>query len=731
MKTKKRTGRRALALLLLTATLFALFAGCGEEEKPTEEGDLWGTAEGLTGKDAVFPEEEAEKGFAVTRKTVEGVRTYVSLARDGDAYLLSAYTEDGEESIRLDREFQVISRELMKEEDHQIYAYLDPGKSGEKTFTLEAWKVSAASGINERRLFVCKDGERVASAADFSGDFTDIRLLPTEEGLWTINYHFLFCDGKQVELPDPDPGFHWIGNGYMTFGGKNYAVMYARNEGRNKEEWYLMELRGKGIGEVLKTNISGYLFVPGEGKGANLFLADGEIRLADGKKIYDGGNLVKMGLGTDSFRVGWREEDRIVLLSGQHEIVILTEGEEASDDTEEIVIGAVAGPVNVPMDAITRFNQEKLGVVSIKIYQNEEKLNLALLSKEVDLVWGYDPEILFDRAKAGALDPIGDYMDVSGIYPNLVELGSRDGKCWFLPADFSLMGAVMPESAVGERMYFTGMDDLDKALSALPAEVYQQATKSDILYYIDPMEWVDPESNTCDFQNANFLKLLEIAGRFAEHRETVEAFFESNSYMPFFCAASMNRCINDTNTPEDLGEKYGDYTGRHPESGVSTEGKLLPAPGNGRFRGLAVDSNNLVAVAAGNDRKAEIKTFLAFLFSGATEMELGGKDYAQFCANKRANWDVMLEAYYQREKMKYLVAGEIPTRDVIDEATEAWRTEIEEKILSADHWAVRSNSEYRKVMNEEVSRYFAGEITAEKAAEYIQNRISLMLAEKG
>ena len=35
------------------------------------------------------------------------------------------------------------------------------------------------------------------------------------------------------------------------------------------------------------------------------------------------------------------------------------------------------------------------------------------------------------------------------------------------------------------------------------------------------------------------------------------------------------------------------------------------------------------------------------------------------------------------------------------------------------------------VMREEVKRYFAGEITAEKAAEYIQNRISIMLAEKG
>ena len=60
-----------------------------------------------------------------------------------------------------------------------------------------------------------------------------------------------------------------------------------------------------------------------------------------------------------------------------------------------------------------------------------------------------------------------------------------------------------------------------------------------------------------------------------------------------------------------------------------------------------------------------------------------------------------------------------------------WRKELSELLRSADHYETFGFDEAGIVMREEVKRYFAGEITAEKAAEYIQNRISIMLAEKG
>ena len=41
------------------------------------------------------------------------------------------------------------------------------------------------------------------------------------------------------------------------------------------------------------------------------------------------------------------------------------------------------------------------------------------------------------------------------------------------------------------------------------------------------------------------------------------------------------------------------------------------------------------------------------------------------------------------------------------------------------------NEDILFVVEDEAFRYFSGEITAEKAAEYIQNRVSIYLAEQG
>ena len=50
---------------------------------------------------------------------------------------------------------------------------------------------------------------------------------------------------------------------------------------------------------------------------------------------------------------------------------------------------------------------------------------------------------------------------------------------------------------------------------------------------------------------------------------------------------------------------------------------------------------------------------------------------------------------------------------------------------AADHYGGAMETDIQNVIREEAARYFKGEITAEKAAEYIQNRVSIYLAEQG
>ncbi|MBQ2750712.1 MAG: hypothetical protein IJF34_13090, partial [Clostridia bacterium] len=56
--------------------------------------------------------------------------------------------------------------------------------------------------------------------------------------------------------------------------------------------------------------------------------------------------------------------------------------------------------------------------------------------------------------------------------------------------------------------------------------------------------------------------------------------------------------------------------------------------------------------------------------------------------------------------------------------------EIRRLLEGADHYTV-DESPIQTIVMEEIHRYLAGQNTAEKAAEYIQNRVSLYLAEQG
>ena len=59
-----------------------------------------------------------------------------------------------------------------------------------------------------------------------------------------------------------------------------------------------------------------------------------------------------------------------------------------------------------------------------------------------------------------------------------------------------------------------------------------------------------------------------------------------------------------------------------------------------------------------------------------------------------------------------------------------WYEDTWKIIRQADHLQFWRNAVF-DVMTEEAYRYFAGDITAKQAADYVQNRVSLYLAEQG
>ena len=79
-------------------------------------------------------------------------------------------------------------------------------------------------------------------------------------------------------------------------------------------------------------------------------------------------------------------------------------------------------------------------------------------------------------------------------------------------------------------------------------------------------------------------------------------------------------------------------------------------------------------------------------------------------------------------KMQEYLAGRDEGQEIeaaVDRYIRTW-----EVIHQADHFKYFRNDVY-DIMHEEASRYFFGLITLDQAADYIQNRVSLYLAEQG
>jgi hypothetical protein len=82
--------------------------------------------------------------------------------------------------------------------------------------------------------------------------------------------------------------------------------------------------------------------------------------------------------------------------------------------------------------------------------------------------------------------------------------------------------------------------------------------------------------------------------------------------------------------------------------------------------------------------------------------------------------------------------AEPPEQEEFQEEDDEWKAEervLREKTRAMIEGAARFSSSYRDdvadIVEDEALRFFRGEITAEKAAEYIQKRVSIYLAEQG
>ncbi len=521
-----------------------------------------------------------------------------------------------------------------------------------------------------------------------------------------------------------EPGFGETYIGFWSFAGTEYLVAdrVVQDAVENEETidrytvLYPLSEEGPGDPERVEGITASGMATGTDGKW-NYFSHAGFLCRTDGKVLQNLGNLVSFGVKASVLRsIEPLAEDRVLLLSGAN-LILLSVGEaEAEEKKEEegrgtVVIGTDVNTSSFFSDLLARYNMTSGDKVELREYITIEKLNLAILSGEVDMAASLSADVLKNYAMRGILAPldevIGGTLSAGEISPNVLDAGKINGKVYMIPDAVRVSGMMLPKTVVEEKGGgFADMQDLIDTLDGLSSQrFYRCRTRENALTGIlingGMTFWIDMDTGTCRFTDESFISMLEFCNRFAQNDS--EVFASGGGERPLLNPYY----VMETLTGYEFGLAYESPKGSgKTNSPYGIAGKIFPCP-TGKDAGFALLPDMLFGVVENSAVKRSAGDFLTWILSEECQ------DLKDEMIRNFAGMPVRVSSLRkQAEKDEDAKTG----------------YEIFQK---ADHYGSVGGTELNQVIEEEAKRYFSGEITAEKAAEYIQNRVSIYLAEQG
>ena len=737
---RKKGKRRAVAVLLLCGVLFGLLAACAPDADGGPDPSSAGTEPATRGGEPTFPaqlkEEAAPKTYTGQsfRYASEDGEKLLDIAEKGDGFLLltgvpaSFTAEDGTELFadvpaydtyltKLDRDFREASarEKTPGEKPYRSLAYF-----GEDEYAFVLHQVeSVENSVEAFHHIVLHNGERISGISSACDRFNvGSAQMWSENGVFCLcgggaGERDLFADGKRIRMPEPvgEVYFHLVGivslggrmaalckedsyqsqNGYGTVSGKGLLIPFEAGTDRLEAEGSAWDAELTGL--CATDGTLGYYT-----DGTVLFATDGTQRW----KIADLG-LYGFSADSDARRLLPLSDGRIAVLFDD-QLLVLSEGESEKEILRLGVCG-YSDPANDLYHISARFNLEndRYGVET-KTYENQEKLNLAILAGEVDLVASNNLVRLTNYAAKGILadleKAVPSVFEEGVVLENVTEaLRDEKGGVYFIPRVFTVYGMYLRQDLYQK----TGGEF--SSLSAFMSfcrengRVYMKTReRMSMLYDLarDPREWIDRDGKA-HFTDGVFEELLAFSKE---------------------CASSMEEIENALNQPDSMGvlsltsaEQGEMLLGENPLPG---DVRYLPGPSD-RWKGSAMATPYFVGIAANTSCPEGAGEFIRYLLLAHLDLVGDEKDFGRWCVNR--------EAFEAK-----LLRGTGEAGDASPEKKKA--DAVRAAIFASDHFNCLENPVY-DVIAEEAARFFAGEITAKQAAEYVQNRVSIYLAEQG
>ena len=715
--------KKYISYLLLLVVFLSLFAACGKEaeqivdfrEKETEGSGKNTGASGNAGYEAVFCDfslKENEAAFDILQ-TEDGVKLLTGVK----AYL-STY-------LPLDEEMK--PRSGNEREKTPIERTVSAVTDGEELYSL----AFVAGTGNENGYVVYKNDQPIVFTGITIPEDATLSAV-SQNGTDYVMTHFpgwtgVYINGQAINTDTLGTGTtNRSFAGLAKLGGKVYAVISEhRYSGNPALDMIADLLSSDGILVELTEKTKGINDEDLE-KGIHLgrpvtacTVADGTLWFISEGKLFRGADEKAEQL-CDLMASGMNPSDvcRRLLSDGKDGMFYMTndyiariEPKQAGSKEKEIItIGALDGTETLINEALTRFNwQSTRYAFTVKSYKSTSDMNLALVSKELGGIAAVDWMALDNYASKGVLAKLDELVpsvfEDGKLLPSIRKLAMKNGSCYYLPRYFNLWQTSIAENLTEGNQAFRDFAELEAFIEKKDKGVFHKNLKDIVLQQMLLLtmdEWIDREAGKAYFDTENFVELLHFCNRFAEDDD--EILTNQKTY------GSWNVSILDANPSvifvRDDTEIIGPYAAKRVLLSLPTAKGDCPAVATDFFIGITAEEKYREAGAE----------LIRWLFEEC--------DFEETFTNAVTG-----------EKLSVIESECAASLEIEksfeDKSYEEVRDWEWNEISRANRFKPVYRNEMMDVIYDEAFRYFAGEITAEKAAEYIQNRVQLYLDEQG
>ena len=368
-------------------------------------------------------------------------------------------------------------------------------------------------------------------------------------------------------------------------------------------------------------------------------------------------------------------------------------------------IGGCSSHIKTMANQFSKSNDHYIADVTDSI--SADALRDAVLTGEVPDIAIFSPGgDVQSFLNLGTLEDMGKLMDGDkGIsredfMPNVLEAFEYDGRIYNLPIIFNIEMMIANRNVISSEYKNWTFDDFYRFHEKRPDDMTLTYNFSpDILLYNSLSQWINYDKHTCNFDNKNFIKLLN----FCKDNQQ-EEFYEEES-------TSLGENIATLGVYTSTGLYDVEYEllslGLSPEETV-----FLNYPNSGG-KGM-ISYGSTFSVMSDSDCKDGAWEFLSYIYSD--KYLLSAYSNAMNFVNKKA---------FESGIRSYIAANTNYDESVIEK-------QAEEYVEYVKNCTVQLMDDYdiKDIINDEYNRFLNDQITAEECAQNLQSRIEILLAEQ-